>query len=109
MPEYQILYWHDIPVQVRVRHKRERLSKNLSDRFQEAVDNAAMQAGLTGDDAYTDGFHWGEPQEQGGAAQDVLEAVAAELEAQYAEINWQRTAANLRMSGFGSDEPKASS
>jgi hypothetical protein len=96
VPRYQILYWHDIPVQVRVRHKRERISKNLSDRFQEAVDNAAMHAGLTGDDAYMDGFRWSELQERAGTPQEVVAAVAAELEAQYPEIDWQRTAANLK-------------
>lgn len=51
MVKYQILYWYDIPVQVRVRDESGRVSKPLPQRFQTAVDNAAMQAGITGEDA----------------------------------------------------------
>ena len=45
MVEYQILYWHDIPVQVRAREGRKRLNKPLSERFQVAIDHAAMEIG----------------------------------------------------------------
>ncbi len=31
MPKYQILYWHDIPVQVRVRDRQNRAGKPLPD------------------------------------------------------------------------------
>ncbi len=96
MPKYQILYWHDIPVQVRVRDGRKRVSQLLPDRFQDAVDKAAMQAGHANDDAYTDGYRWSEPLEREGTPQDIVEAVTAELEAQYADIDWRRTAAELK-------------
>ena len=61
MATYQVLYWSDIPVQVRANEGRDRASKPLSDRFQEAVDAAAMAAGLIGSDAYTEQFRWSEP------------------------------------------------
>jgi hypothetical protein len=89
--QYQVLYWHDIPVQVRAREKRERLGKPLSPRFQSAIDHAAMAAGLTGDDAYTDAFQWSEPQEAEGSLEEVVKRVAEELEAKYKVIDWQRT------------------
>ena len=92
MASYQILYWHDIPVQVRAGGRRDRVSEALPDRFLEAVDKAAMRAGLTGSDAYTDGFQWGEQQEREGSAEAVAQAVAAELAAQYEEIDWRKTA-----------------
>ncbi len=96
MATYQILYWHDIPTQVRVREGKERVSKPLAPSFMEAVDRVAMAARLTGDDAYQDGFHWSEPQERPGSAEEVVAAVAAELEAQFAAADWQDLIERLR-------------
>jgi hypothetical protein len=93
--EYQILYWHDIPVQVRAREKRERLSKPLSPRFQEAVDHAAMAAGLIGDDEYTELFQWSEPTEAEGSMEQVVDRIASELEAEHATLDWQKTVKDL--------------
>ena len=95
MVEYQILYWHDIPVQVRAREKRERLSKPLSPRFQEAIDHAAMAAGLIGDDEYTELFRWSEPAEAEGTMEQVVDRVASELEAKHAKVEWQKTVKDL--------------
>lgn len=95
MASYQILYWYDIPVQVRAGGRRDRVSEALPERFQEAVDAAAMKAKLTGSDAYTDGFLWGERLERDGSAEQVAKAVAAELAAQFEEINWRETAERL--------------
>ncbi len=96
MATVQVLYWHDIPVQVRASAGRERRSVSLSDRFQEAVDRAAMVVGVIDSDDYTDLYAWGDAQEREGSPQEVAQAVAAELEAQYAEINWRATAEALR-------------
>ena len=95
MATYQILYWHDIPVQVRARDGRQRASQPLSNRFQEAIDRAAMAAGLIGSDAYTDIFQWSEPAEREGTAESVAAAVVAELERKYSRIDWQKTAVSL--------------
>jgi predicted ATPase with chaperone activity len=83
MTTYQILYWRDIPAQVKVRAGRERLSRMLSDRFQEAIDEAAMRAKTTSTDDYLDEWHSSESQERVGEATAVADAVAAELEAAY--------------------------
>lgn len=96
MASVQVLYWHDIPVQVRASAGRERRSVSLSDRFQEAVDRAAMIVGVIDSDDYTDLYAWGDPQEREGSPQEVAQAAAAELEAQYADINWRATAEALR-------------
>lgn len=55
-----------------------------------------MSAGLIGSDDYTALLRWSEPQERAGTAQEVAAAVAAEIDAQYATINWQATAAALK-------------
>ncbi len=96
MAIYQILYWHDIPLQVRARGDDGRASVPLPERFQEAADQAAMAAGLSGSDDYTAGLRWGDQQERAGAAGAVAAAVAAELDRQYAEIDWRTTVASLR-------------
>lgn len=96
MAQYQILYWHDIPLQVRSRAGRERANVSLPLRFQEAVDAAAMAAGMTGDDAYTDGLRWSDPQERDGAPDEVAAAVAAEIDQQHLAIDWRKTAAALK-------------
>jgi hypothetical protein len=99
----QILYWHDIPLQVRALAGRSRTSKLLSDRFQEAVDSAAMAARLTGTDAYLDLLQWSPPQERAGEPAAVAEAVALELDAAFDSIPWRETAQQLRRDRTGAD------
>src|SRR4051812_16279307 len=96
MATYQILYWHDIPVQVRARGEGGRANVQLPERFQEAIDQAAMAAGMIGSDEYTAAFRWGEQQERDGAARAVVDAVLAELDAQYPTIDWRATVAALK-------------
>jgi hypothetical protein len=95
MAKYQILYWYDIPVQVRAGGRHDRVSAALPDRFQEAVDSAAMRANLTGSDAYTDGYQWGEQQENEGTAEQTANTIAAELDTQFEKIPWRETADRL--------------
>ena len=47
-----IVYWRDIPAQVIVQRGRRREKVRLSQRFQEAIDRAAMRAGKGSSDAY---------------------------------------------------------
>jgi hypothetical protein len=96
MTSYQILYWHDIPLQVRAGGRRDRASVELPPRFQEAVDSAAMAAGLTGTDGYLSEFVWGDPQERDGSPAEVAAAVAAELDTRHVTIDWRATAAAIR-------------
>jgi cvfA/B/C family virulence factor len=104
MATYQILYWHDIPIQVRAKDADGRASAPLPDRFQEAIDQAAMAAGLIGSDDYTDAFHWSEQQARTGTARDIAQAVAAELDAHYSTIDWRATVATLRPSADHTSE-----
>ena len=95
MAKFQVLYWHDIPLQVRAGSRRDRASIELAPRFQAAVDQAAMAAGLTGTGDYLDGFRWSALQERSGSNEEVAAAAASELEASYPQIDWQETAKAL--------------
>ncbi len=66
-PQYQIIYWRDIPAQVKVKAGRQRAARPLSDRFQDAIDQAAMRAGKTDSDAYLEEWHNGDWQKRAGA------------------------------------------
>ena len=52
MAKKTIIYWRDIPAQVVAQRGRSREKAQLSDRFQEAIDRAAMRAGKGSSDAY---------------------------------------------------------
>jgi hypothetical protein len=47
-----LIYWRDIPSQVLIQRGRVREKCLLSNRFQEAIDRAAMRAGKGSSDAY---------------------------------------------------------
>jgi hypothetical protein len=50
--ELTVIWWRDIPAQVTAKEGRARAAAELPPRFQEAIDAAAMRAGLIGSDAY---------------------------------------------------------
>lgn len=52
MVKKTLVYWRDIPAQVIVQRGRRREKVQLSPRFQEAIDRAAMRAGKGSSDAY---------------------------------------------------------
>lgn len=52
MAKLIITYWRDIPAQVTAKAGRKTAKIQLTARFQEAIDMAAMRAGKEGTDAY---------------------------------------------------------
>ena len=83
MADYQVLYWQEIPAQVRVFDGRRPLARKMPDRFQEAIDLTAMEQGLEGTDDYLEQWNWTARQERPGSPQEVLEALLKELEEQF--------------------------
>jgi hypothetical protein len=81
--EVQVVYWRDIPAQVKARQGRERTACPLDPRFQEAVDAAAMRAGLTDTDDYLGEWRASAWEERTGAPQQAADQGAAELEGEY--------------------------
>jgi hypothetical protein len=54
-----VLYWKEIPVQVKAENDEISVSRPLDRRFQEAADAVAMMDGSYGGDAYLDAWQWG--------------------------------------------------
>jgi hypothetical protein len=79
----QIVYWRDIPAQIKVREGRTRFSRPLPTRFQEAIDSAAMRAGAIGTDEYLAEWRTSEAVERAGPPETVADEVVPELEAAY--------------------------
>ena len=82
MTEYRITRWRDIPTMVTARDSTGATAKvALPDRFQEAVDAAAMRQGLAGSDAYLDAWQHDPWEAADGTPDHVSARVAAELDA----------------------------
>jgi hypothetical protein len=77
---YQILYWKDIPAQVRVYPETGRpISRPLPERFQQEIDAQAMSEGLAGSDDYLAQWHWSEKRERDLPAPELLDTLVREL------------------------------
>lgn len=77
MAELTIIYWRDIPAQIIVRSGRRSAKRELSPRFQDAIDRAAMVGGARDTDSYL--AEW--RRAPAGTAGDDLEAAADEAAA----------------------------
>ena len=79
-----VVYWRDIPSQVIASSGRRNQAKvMLSDRFQQAIDAAAMKSGASDTDAYLEDWRKSEPAECGDDLQAAAEAEAGKLESAY--------------------------
>jgi class 3 adenylate cyclase len=87
MPSLTIISWRDIPAQVIVKRGRETAKVQLSARFQEAVDRAAMRAGKGTSDAYLADWKRSEPRTCGDDIQAEAAAEAARIEAQFSDAD----------------------
>ena len=86
MAEYRITYWRDIPCQVDAFCGADHIKVPLDDRFQALIDTAAMRDGAVGTAAYLEGWRIGPVLSLAGTPREVAEAVAADLEGQFAQI-----------------------
>ena len=85
-----VISWRDIPAQVIVKRGREAAKVQLSQRFQEAVDRAAMRAGKGSSDAYLADWARSAPRPVGEDLQAEASAEAARLEAKFTDADLNR-------------------
>ncbi len=94
MADVTIVFWRDIPAQVIVGKGRRGAKKPLSERFEQAIDRAAMKVGASETDAYLAEWRKAAPYPVEGSPQDVVEAEAARLEAEYDQDRLKALIAN---------------
>jgi len=93
------VYWRDIPAQVIAKQRRESEKVQLTERFAQAIDAAAMRGGKGGADAYLE--EWKRVSEN--CSDDLkaeAEAAAARIEAAYDK---ERLVELVRNLGFESE------
>ena len=100
MPKLITIYWRDIPSQVIAKKGRTTSKVQLSHRFQEAIDRAAMRAGKGSSDAYLS--EW---RREASTCSDNLEEAARQtadsLEARYSD---EDLLALIRAKGMGQED-----
>jgi len=89
MARLHTVFWRDIPAQVIVRKERDSAKRQLSKRFQETIDAAAMHSGAHGTDAYLADWRRNEMPVPGADLEAEAEAAAAEIEGAYDDARLQ--------------------
>ncbi len=82
MATYRILYWQEIPSQIRAEDENGDVSVQLPPKFMVRIDALAAARGLEGSDDYLAQWRWSDEEERDGSAQEVADALCRELEAQ---------------------------
>jgi len=101
MAELTIISWRDIPLQVVARAGRDSSRVLLPERFQEAVDAAAMSAGLIGSDDYTEQMRM-DRTECGDDLRTEAQAAADRIQAEWPDDVLR---AAIRAGGFRQEAP----
>lgn len=83
MAQLTVVYWRDIPAQVIVKKGRDSAKIQLTERFEKAIDRAAMRANLRDTDSYLAEWRRAAPVEVTDELQAEADKKAAELEAQF--------------------------
>ena len=94
MADVIVVYWRDIPAQVIVGKGRKASKVQLPERFEQAIDRAAMKVGAEDTDAYLAEWRKAEPYVVDGDQAEVAQAEAARLDAEYDQEKIKQLIAN---------------
>ncbi len=94
MPDITIVYWRDIPAQVIVGKGRRGSKAALPERFEQAIDRAAMRVGAKDADAYLAEWRKVASGSAEGDPDDLAASEAARLDAEYDSERVKRLVAN---------------
>ena len=81
MARYKVLYWQEVPTQIKAEDDEDDLTVMLDERFMKLIDILAAKRGLQGADDYLAQWKWSEEQEREGPAGEVAQTLKTELEA----------------------------
>ena len=83
MADVTIVYWRDIPAQVIVGRGRRGTKLPLPERFEQAIDRAAMKSGAAESDEYMAGFRKADPYSAEGTDAQAAETAVARIDTEY--------------------------
>jgi hypothetical protein len=83
MALYQILYWQEIPSQVKAWDDFDEVRLELPQRFAARIDHAAEARGLTKSEDYLSQWKWTDEDERPGSPEEVAALLKQELEAKW--------------------------
>jgi hypothetical protein len=83
MADVTIVYWRDIPAQIIVGKGRRGAKRQLPERFEQAIDRAAMKVGAEDTDAYLAEWRKAAPYTVEGDAETVADAEATRIDVEY--------------------------
>jgi len=99
MANVTVVYWRDIPAQVIVGKGRRGAKVQLPERFEQAIDRAAMKTGAAGTDDYLAEWRKADPYTVDSAASDQ-EVAAAEADKLDTEFDQARIKALIDNDGW---------
>src|SRR3954469_25137080 len=83
MAQLTVVYWRDIPAQVIVKKGRDAAKVQLNERFEKAIDRAAMKAKLRDTDSYLNEWRRAAPVDVSDDLQAEASKAAAALETEF--------------------------
>ncbi|MEM7427509.1 MAG: virulence factor [Pseudomonadota bacterium] len=93
MAQLTIVYWRDMPAQVIVKAGRKKESRKLDERFEQAIDMAAMRSGASETDAYLEEWRRDVTEVDGDIAQ-IADKTQADLESEFDQDRLKALIAN---------------
>lgn len=94
MHDVTIVYWRDIPAQVIVGKGRRGAKRPLPERFEQAIDRAAMKVGAADTDAYLSEWRKAPPYPLEGDPMKIAETEAERLDNEYGPDRLKELIAN---------------
>jgi len=85
MAQLFVVYWRDIPAQVIVKAGRSTAKRQLAERFEKAIDRAAMRANLRDTDSYLAEWRRAAPVECGADLEAEAANAAQRLETEFTD------------------------
>jgi len=83
MATVRIMYWHDIPYQVKVQDDAGIVKKQLPARFSQAINSASIARQKHENNAYMNGWKWSKKETKEGSAEHLAQNLVNELDKDY--------------------------
>jgi hypothetical protein len=94
MGQITVVYWRDIPAQVIAKDGRRSAKQQLSERFETAIDRAAMRADMRDTDSYLAEWRRSDPETCSDDLEADVRVTAERLEREYSEARLKELVLN---------------